>query len=588
MKARKQPSKTGRRVMAGLAGFILLAFLGWGMRSPLLQWFVDQVSGHLAKQGIALSAEKVSWVDSRQIYTPQVNWKQNGLNATIYDLKVDWRNGILSNAPELSIDSAHFQFTSYPQSQSPSPTNQLPLGNFPNLPTIPLQLTFQKIGIAVGEHLKIELNDGYLQNQSANCHWRIMIKNDSKLSDKKYSELSHKYLPKNTLPFIFRGKIELTRIPNITSARFHASGHIEASTLYHPSIGPTQLQLPAQNFTANLQWTPQVIQWEAETIIPDFPELPASCISATFRPGKQAKLHAVLPPMDQNLLCDWLNPENVPGTSALSDGQLPSMDFSMEWKEGHVEAVQLLPGPTIHWQATPKLLADLQRLKSGTNWTPIGSRRKIKLNAGSAQFQAPPYMIQAVILSEDANFLTHKGIDPNFIKDAINDNWISGKLARGGSSITMQLVRNLWLAREKQFLRKWDEFWLTHLIEDRQLLSKSEILNLYLQLIEWGPEIYGLAEASDFYFGKKPAELSLDECLLLCFWIPNPKQYLHAFQTNGSLCANAESYMETMRWMMVTDGHCEDSILDAPLPTKDQCKGRAFSQSAAEASSHPI
>jgi monofunctional glycosyltransferase len=135
----------------------------------------------------------------------------------------------------------------------------------------------------------------------------------------------------------------------------------------------------------------------------------------------------------------------------------------------------------------------------------------------------PKDAINAVIISEDGTFWSHSGFDWFEFRESIERNLKEGKAARGASTITQQLVKNLYLSPSKNPLRKLKEWVLTWYIE--HTLSKSRILELYLNVIEWGAGIYGIDAASQRYFGKPAALLSRQESARLAAVIPNPKRY---------------------------------------------------------------
>ncbi|HEY5764603.1 MAG TPA: biosynthetic peptidoglycan transglycosylase, partial [Candidatus Deferrimicrobiaceae bacterium] len=130
----------------------------------------------------------------------------------------------------------------------------------------------------------------------------------------------------------------------------------------------------------------------------------------------------------------------------------------------------------------------------------------------------PRSLRNAVIASEDANFYTHEGVDHEAIREAIKDDLRKGRLARGGSTITQQLAKNLFLSREKTVSRKVKEYVLARRIDDR--LSKARILELYLNVVELGPMVYGVGHASWYYFGKPPSALTLRESSFLAAMLP--------------------------------------------------------------------
>lgn len=134
-----------------------------------------------------------------------------------------------------------------------------------------------------------------------------------------------------------------------------------------------------------------------------------------------------------------------------------------------------------------------------------------------------PRLIKAVLLSEDIDFFRHKGIDWEEMKLALRQNWERKKFYRGGSTITMQLAKNLFLSPSKNPLRKLEEFFLTRKMEKK--LSKKRILELYLNLVEWGPHIYGAEASARHHFGVSASELTSEQACALAAILPSPKRW---------------------------------------------------------------
>jgi monofunctional biosynthetic peptidoglycan transglycosylase len=130
-------------------------------------------------------------------------------------------------------------------------------------------------------------------------------------------------------------------------------------------------------------------------------------------------------------------------------------------------------------------------------------------------------LLRAVIAGEDQRFWDHNGFDVDAIRQAALKNLTSGEVVRGGSTISQQLAKNLFLGEEKSLLRKVKEAYATLLLE--ALLDKRRILELYVNVIEWGEGIYGAEAASQFYFHHSAKTLSKDEAAHLAAMIPNPR-----------------------------------------------------------------
>ena len=134
-----------------------------------------------------------------------------------------------------------------------------------------------------------------------------------------------------------------------------------------------------------------------------------------------------------------------------------------------------------------------------------------------------PHLQRAVIVAEDASFFRHHGFDWEGIRDAATRNWDRGELHRGGSTITQQLAKNLYLSPEKNLLRKAREVLITRAIEGR--LTKKRILELYLNVVEWGQGVYGAEAAARHYFRKSAQDLTPEEAALLAAILPSPRHY---------------------------------------------------------------
>jgi monofunctional biosynthetic peptidoglycan transglycosylase len=135
----------------------------------------------------------------------------------------------------------------------------------------------------------------------------------------------------------------------------------------------------------------------------------------------------------------------------------------------------------------------------------------------------PKDAISAVVVAEDGMFWSHNGFDWFEFRESFIRNLREFRFARGGSTITQQLVKNLFLSSSKDPIRKLKEWILTWKIE--RTLSKSRIIELYLNTIEWGDGIYGIGAASQRYFQKPVSELTREEAARLAAVIPSPRRY---------------------------------------------------------------
>lgn len=133
----------------------------------------------------------------------------------------------------------------------------------------------------------------------------------------------------------------------------------------------------------------------------------------------------------------------------------------------------------------------------------------------------------AIVLSEDWAFYQHQGVDIEQLKIAINDSLTSGKV-RGASTISQQMVKNIYLDHSRSFFRKIKELIITYKLE--KFVNKQRILEIYLNSIEFGPGIWGIKNASFHYFNKHPSRINPREASFLAMMLPSPKRYYESFR----------------------------------------------------------
>ena len=139
------------------------------------------------------------------------------------------------------------------------------------------------------------------------------------------------------------------------------------------------------------------------------------------------------------------------------------------------------------------------------------------------------YAKWAIVVSEDWAFYEHQGVDFNQLELVIKESIGKHKLTRGASTISQQVVKNLFYSNERSIIRKFKEMILTYKLE--QILSKDRILELYLNIVEFGENLYGIKSASKFYFNKKAHALSAKEGAFLAMLLPSPKKYSISFRS---------------------------------------------------------
>jgi monofunctional biosynthetic peptidoglycan transglycosylase len=171
-------------------------------------------------------------------------------------------------------------------------------------------------------------------------------------------------------------------------------------------------------------------------------------------------------------------------------------------------------------RANPKKSAFMKYREN--EWQQQGKKKKI-VQQWVPLSQISPYVIKAVIIAEDDKFWSHEGFDFDAIQKAIEKDLKQKKFKVGGSTISQQLAKNLFLSPSKNPVRKLKEAILTWRLERN--LSKKRIIEIYLNVAEWGDGLFGVEAAAQRYFGKPAAGLSAMESARLAAVLPNPRRY---------------------------------------------------------------
>jgi len=235
-----------------------------------------------------------------------------------------------------------------------------------------------------------------------------------------------------------------------------------------------------------------------------------------------------------NFYLDTKIPDSVRFSSTLTP-----VDFKIT-KWGKTD-LQKINNPFVY---TPyeygKPMRDITIGPSNPNFTPLSAISKNFINA--------------VLTAEDPSFFTHNGFVEESIRKSIAVNYKEKKFKRGGSTISMQLVKNVYLSRQKTLARKAEEILIVWLIEHNHLVSKNRMLEVYFNIMELGKNIYGIGEASRYYFGKQPADLTIGDGLFLASIVPKPKAAMYKFMAGGGLKPYMFNYFRFMGNIMARRG----------------------------------
>ncbi|MEN9705818.1 MAG: hypothetical protein RLZZ393_1697 [Pseudomonadota bacterium] len=223
----------------------------------------------------------------------------------------------------------------------------------------------------------------------------------------------------------------------------------------------------------------------------------------------------------------------VPDSLGLPAGHSPGLgaaSFDVQVRGRLADPASFAVTQKIAFAPPRELPPGITRLRDDFVFTPVagtGQDTPIDVSSTSPDFIAlkdvPPLFLRTLLLAEDAGFYGHRGIDLREMPAALITNWSRGGAARGASTISQQLAKNLFLARDKQVGRKLQELALTFLLESA--LGKERILEIYLNIIEWGPGLRGLRPAARHYFNREPGALTPAQIAFLVSIIPGPILY---------------------------------------------------------------
>jgi len=180
--------------------------------------------------------------------------------------------------------------------------------------------------------------------------------------------------------------------------------------------------------------------------------------------------------------------------------------------------------------------------------------REIVVGSDNANYRSlgniAPILKKTVLNTEDPFFYDHNGFEEEAFKLSLITNIKERKFKRGASTISMQLVKNLFLTRNKTIMRKLEEILIVWLMESSDQVTKDRLFEIYLNVIEWGKNVYGIQEAANYYFGKSAAELNLGESLYLSSIIPRPKTGLSSFDYTGHLKPWVQRHFNTYGYIL--------------------------------------
>lgn len=292
------------------------------------------------------------------------------------------------------------------------------------------------------------------------------------------------------------------------------------------------------------------------------------------RSDRQYRLHAEVLPTPCQAVLEAIPGELVPSLQGFALGGSFELAVDVDIDFADLDALVLDGGVGIagcHVEERPPRAA-AERLAGGfTHRVTMrdGQVRAIHLYPGSGTYTPlaliSPYMVQAVLTTEDGGFWRHDGFLPSQFRTALQRNLEAGHVRLGASTITMQMVKNVLLSHERTLARKLQEMILTWYVESA--LTKERIMELYLNVVELGPGIYGVTRAAEHYFGKHPSELTPPEAAYLALMLPSPVRR-HAHYCRGEPSAAFQIKVARILRIMNERGRLDDLDFEAWKDTK--------------------
>lgn len=373
----------------------------------------------------------------------------------------------------------------------------------------------------------------------------------------------------------FSGKVDLTREAGVSDVT--AEGTLAGVTVYHPRIAPE----PLRDLGATFELT---ARHNAEAGLLDVPSLKFThgrlTATATARVKQDPVTGKLQVGADLNvptLPCAdavaAFPPALVPNLRQLKlggevDGRLRVfVDFAKLATEDatltgkiNLDRCRVLAAPP-HLRAQ-RLLHDF----SFTQQEPGGQRTTVEV-AEDNEWTRPldeisPHMVSAVLTTEDGAFWRHHGFITSEFATALSQNLRARKFKFGASSITMQIVKNVYFERKKTLSRKLEELFFTWYVE--QVVPKKRLMEVYLNIIELGPELYGVPRAAQHFFNKNPADLTARESIFLASLLPSPKRR-YAFYCNQTVPDHWNRALDRLLAIMRRRGRLTQEEYDAAM-----------------------
>ncbi len=345
--------------------------------------------------------------------------------------------------------------------------------------------------------------------------------------------------------------------------RLEGAGSVSNLRLNHPALSPSDVVMPHAAMDANVFVGKNYVGIDSSSTL-YLGEIKARpFVKYTLTPNKVFDVQLHTDPLDAQALFNSFPQGLFQSLDGMKVSGKLRYDLNVNFDTSLPDSVKFNSGLTAdNFKILRMGRTDFTQMNRPFVYTPYEKdkpARNISVGPDNPDYTPFDYIApdlrNAVLTSEDYNFFTHKGFNEKAFRVSIATNYKAGAFKRGASTVSMQLVKNVFLNRNKTLARKVEEILIVWLMENQRLVPKERMYEVYLNIIEWGKNVYGIGEAARYYFDKTPAELNLGESIFLAFVIPSPKKALSHFQSDGSLqVRNVRGYFKIIGRIMAKRG----------------------------------
>ncbi|MEM6996784.1 MAG: biosynthetic peptidoglycan transglycosylase [Myxococcota bacterium] len=503
-------------------------------------------------------------------------------------------------AVDVHVADAHLDDGAGRVVHATSIATQTVLSRSPTLPTFPLRVELTGLGTQVTEQIAVAGTDGFVEIADASAS-RVRMDLEGGFSDRGDAGADKLWSVDGwLLRDLSAGNVAMTmedfelgrvpqvlaRLPAVVDSEYGTVGG-RLAVVFGDGVARAEGQLSVEGINVDHRTLArQVVKgigFKAEfaaEVHPDASrvrvpiaslsrdeirvEVSGEIVHPEEREGRRYDLSLRMPPAPCQSLVTALPPQLIPSLQGFVVEGTMKADVSAHIDYSDFEALSL-DGDVDVWGcnvAGQPAAADASRLARTFTHTVTmrdGRKRTVRLYPGSGSFSSlasiSPYMQYAILTTEDGGFYRHRGFLPSQFETALRRNLAAGEVRLGASTITMQMVKNVLLSHERTLSRKLQEMFLTWYVETE--LSKERIMEVYLNVVEFGPGIYGVTRAADHYFGKHPADLDPAEAVYLALMLPSPVRR-HAQYCRGELSESFKVKMRRILGIMHGRGRIDD------------------------------